>query len=67
MEKVYYLYIKRQLGFSAPLLDRIETINAKSVNEAIVLGEEKCRHYADKSNGRYIYKCEVSEGSGLQK
>lgn len=65
MEKVYYLYIKRQLGFSAPLLDRIETINAKSVNDAIVIGEEKCRYYAKKSNRRYIYKCEVSEGREL--
>lgn len=66
MKKVYYLYIKRQMGFGTPLLDRIETINAESVNEAIVLGEEKCRHYAEKSNGRYIYKCEVLESSGLK-
>lgn len=65
MEKVYYLYIKRQLGFSSPLLDRIETINAKSANEAIVIGEEKCRHYTNQSKGRYIYKCEVSEGREL--
>lgn len=66
MKKVYYLYFRRQLGFSAPLLDRIETIKAESVNEAIVLGEEECRYYTDKSNGRYIYKCEVSESSGLK-
>lgn len=63
MKKVYYLYFRRQLGFTAPLLDRIETINAKSMNDAVVISEEKCRYYAEKSNGRYIYTCEVSEGS----
>lgn len=66
MDKVYYLYFKRQLGFSAPLLDRIETINAQSMNEAKTIGEEECRYYTEKSCGRYIYKCEVSEGSRLK-
>lgn len=66
MEKVYYLYFRRQLWFTAPILDRIETINAKSANDAAVIGEEKCRCYEEKSNGRYIYTCEVSEGSDLK-
>lgn len=65
MKKVYYLYFKRQLGFTAPLLDRIETISAESMNDTVVIGEEKCRYYEEKSNGRYIYTCEVSEGRTL--
>lgn len=66
MKNVYYLYFRRQLGLTAPLLDRIETINAVSVNDAVVIGEEKCRYYAEKSNGRYIYTCKVSEGSDFK-
>ena len=64
--KVYDLYFMRKLGFSAPLLARIETISAKSIDEAKVIGEEKCRYYADKSNRRYVYTCEVSEGGEVK-
>ena len=64
--KIYDLYFTRQMGLSAPLLTRIETISANSINEARVIGEEKCQYYAGKSNRRYVYTCEVSEGRELE-
>lgn len=57
--KIYSLYITRQLGTNAPLLVKIETISAKSVDEARAVGTEKCLRYAAQSAGRYKYKCKV--------
>lgn len=60
--KLYDLYVTRQLGANAPLLVRIEAISAKSADEAKAIGDEKCRHYEEQANGRYVYKCKVAEG-----
>lgn len=57
--KIYDVFITRQLGSSAPLLFKIETVSAKSIEEARQLGKEKCDHYAAQSAGRYTYKCKV--------
>lgn len=57
--KLYDLYVTRQLGANAPLLVKIETVSAKSIEEARQLGKEKCDHYAAQSAGRYTYKCKV--------
>lgn len=62
---IYDLYFTRQLGFDTPMLARIESISAESIDEARVIGEEKCRYYEDESNRRYAYKCEVSEAREL--
>lgn len=64
--KIYCLYITRQLGANAPLLVRIAAVSAKSADEAKAVGEEKCRHYEEKTNGRYIYKCKVLQGGGYE-
>ncbi len=60
--KIYDLYVTRQLGANAPLLVKIETVSAKSVDEARAVGTEKCLHYAAQSAGRYTYKCKVLQG-----
>lgn len=57
--KIYDLYVTRQLGDNAPLLVKIETVSAKSVDEARAVGTEKCLRYATQYAGRYKYKCKV--------
>lgn len=63
---IYDLYFTRQLGFGTPMLTKIEAISAESIDEARVIGKEKCRYYEDESNRRYVYKCEVSEARELK-
>ena len=60
--KIYNLYVTRQLGANAPLLFKIETVIAKSIDDARQLGKEKCDHYTAQSAGRYTYKCKVLQG-----
>lgn len=60
--KIYDLYVTRQLGANAPLLVKIETVSAKSADEAKAVGAEICRRSEAKANGRYVYKCKVLQG-----
>ena len=64
--KLYGLYVTRQLGTNAPLLVRIEAISAKSADEAKAIGDEKCRHYEERANGRYVYRCKVLQGGNFK-
>ena len=59
--KLYDLFITRQLGGRAPVLFKIETVSAKSAEGAREKGEQECLRYAAQANGRYAYKCKVSE------
>lgn len=63
--KLYDVFITRQLGSNAPLLFKIETVSAKSVEEAREKGQQECLRYSEQSGHRYTYDCKVTRGDGL--